>query len=388
MTTQSILFLLFLIFAGSALTATIALYARQAIMLAYIAVGLICGPALTGLIDDTALIDDIAQVGIIFLLFLLGLSLEVKDLLRLFNEAVRVTALSCAAFFSLGYALAYFGGFNQTERLIVGAAMMFSSTIVALRLLPTSALHHQRMGEVIVAILLLQDLIAILILLFIQGLSGGEFNPSKLLPMLALPLIILAAGWFANTVLKRLMSQFDQIQEYLFLLTIGWCLGLAELSHALGLSHEIGAFVAGVSLATSPIARYLAETLKPLRDFFLIIFFFTLGAGFDIIGFKAVWPLAVALAASALVLKPVIFTALFKREHEKSRMAKEAGVRLGQISEFSLLLTVVAERSGLIGTEAALALTGASIMSFAVSSYFIVMRYPTPISLNPELRRD
>ena len=188
--------------------------------------------------------------------------------------------------------------------------------------------------------------------------------------------------------LTVLFQRFDQIQEYLFLLAIGWCLGLAELATLIGLSHEIGAFVAGVTLATSPIARFIAESLKPLRDFFLVLFFFALGAGFNTGALPQVLFPALILAGIAIVIKPYVFRMLLKREHEKARMAQETGVRLGQISEFSLLIVIVATELEVMSERASLLVQSATIMSFLASSFWIVKRYPTPISMDGNLHRD
>jgi Kef-type K+ transport system membrane component KefB len=273
--------------------------------------------------------------------------------------------------------------------LIAGAAMAFSSTIIGLKLLPTSALHHQRMGEIIVSILLLQDMIAIVILLLLEGLSKGG-NAVMEIALLAVSLPALVAGaWFVSQkLLLKLCMQFDRIQEYVFLLAIGWCLGIAQLAHAVGLSHEIGAFIAGVSLATNPIARFIAESLKPLRDFFLIMFFFALGAGFDLGSLGDVLLPALLLAGAAIVLKPLVFKLLLKREQEKERLAGEIGVRLGQVSEFSLLIAVVAGNAKLLSDNGSSLIQAATILTFIVSSYWIVMRYPTPIAVDEKLRRD
>ncbi|MEM6985823.1 MAG: cation:proton antiporter [Pseudomonadota bacterium] len=386
---DSILFLFFLIFSGAALFATAALYARQALLVAYIALGLLLGPAGVNLVPDPALVGDIANVGIIFLLFLLGLNLEPADLGKLFREAVVVTVLSCAGFAVFGFSVGWVFGFSTTDCLLIGAACMFSSTIIGLKLLPTSALHHQRMGEIIVSILLLQDLVAIAILLLLQGLSQpGE--PALAVAKLAilLPTLVGAAWFLSRYALHRLIAKFDQIQEYVFLLAVGWCLGMAELATALGLSHEIGAFVAGITLATNPIARFIAESLKPLRDFFLIMFFFALGAGFDLGLIAQIWLPTLVLAGGMLLLKPWVFNVLLRREQEKASLAKEIGVRMGQISEFTLLIAIVGTATGFLSDRAASLVQAATVLSFLVSSYWIVAKYPTPIAVDDALRRD
>lgn len=386
---DSILFTIFLIFTGATIFATVALFARQSLLIAYIAVGLVAGPHVTGLVSDPALVADIANAGIIFLLFLLGLNLEPDDLINLMREATVVTLFSSASFALTGFVISMAFGFTPTDSIVIGTAMMFSSTIVGLKLLPTSALHHQRMGEIIVSILLLQDIIAVVALLLLDELGSQGSAALEVIGMLVLlPTIAGAAYFISKYLLTRLFQKFDQISEYIFLATLGWCLGIAELAHAVGLSHEIGAFIAGVTLAANPIARYIAESLKPLRDFFLIMFFFGLGAGFDITNVGAVIIPSATLAVAALIMKPFIFKLLLRREKEKSTMSGEIGVRLGQISEFSLLVAVVAVSAGVITEEASMTVQTATLITFIVSSYWIVSRYPTPISVDDKLRRD
>ena len=385
----SIVSSLFLVFTGAAVIATAALYARQALLVAYIALGVLLGPWALDLVGEPELIADISNVGILFLLFLLGLNLEPAELRKLFREAIVVTSASAVAFALAGVAVALAFGFRGLDVALIGAAMMFSSTIIALKLLPTSALHQQRMGELIVSILLLQDMLAIGVLLALESLG----NPDSLLSetvLLVLGLPALAAfAWFASTrVLTALFLRFDQIQEYLFLVAIGWCLGIAELATVAGLSHEVGAFIAGVTLATSPVARFIAEALKPLRDFFLVLFFFALGASVDIGRLPGVLLPALVLAGLSIVLKPIVFRKLLERERETARMAGETGARLGQISEFSLLVVVVAGNLSLMSERASLLVQSATVLSFVGSSFWIVRNYPTPIAPTRKLRRD
>lgn len=386
---DSIVFSMFLIFTGAAIVATAALYARQALLVAYILLGLLVGPSGFNLISDPSLISDISNIGIIFLLFLLGLNLEPRDLAPLFKEATVVTAITSSGFALVGFLLGLAFEYSLSDSIMIGVAMMFSSTIIGLKLLPTSALHHQRMGEIIVSILLLQDIVAILVLLLMQGLSSPG-NPAAEIALLALylPAIFALSYYFSKFILFKLFMAFDQIKEYIFLLAIGWCLGIAELAQIVGLSHEIGAFIAGVSLAANPIARYIAESLKPLRDFFLIMFFFALGAGFNLSSLSAVAVPAVLLALIAVTFKPALFKIILRREKEKERLAGEIGVRLGQISEFSLLIAVVATNAGVLSTQGSSLIQTATILTFIISSYWIVMKYPTPIAVNEALRRD
>jgi len=156
----------------------------------------------------------------------------------------------------------------------------------------------------------------------------------------------------------------------------------------MGLSAEIGAFIAGVTLASSPIALFIAESLKPLRDFFLVLFFFSLGAGFDLGMIEEVLLPAVLLAAALMLAKPVVFRYLLQRTGESEQRSREVGYRLGQMSEFSLLLAVLAADLHVIGNQASYLIQLATLLTFLVSSYLVVLRFPTPIAVSDELRRD
>jgi Kef-type K+ transport system membrane component KefB len=185
-----------------------------------------------------------------------------------------------------------------------------------------------------------------------------------------------------------LFRRFDRVVEYVFLLTLAWCLGIAELAEAMGLSYEIGALIAGVAIATNPIALYIAESLKPLRDFFLVMFFFAIGASLNLeVAATVVLPAAV-LAGAMLLLKPVVYRGVLGSVSESPRLAWESGFRLGQMSEFSLLITFLALENARIGNDAVYMIQLATLITFVVSSSLVVLRYPTPVAANEKLRRD
>ncbi len=166
MTNHSIIFSMFLVFTGAAVLAAIALYARQSLLVAYILLGGLLGPWGMQLVSDAAVIQQIGHIGIIFLLFLLGLNLQPTQLLRMFREAMLVTIASSVIFGAIGFLAGWLFGFSNFENLVIASVMMFSSTIIGLKLLPTTALHHRHVGQVLISILLLQDILAIVILLF------------------------------------------------------------------------------------------------------------------------------------------------------------------------------------------------------------------------------
>ena len=395
MHTESVIFSFFLIFTGAALLATLSLYFRQPLLLAYIALGAILGPFGLAWVVDTELLADVSHVGIIFLLFLIGLDMQPSHLLQMLRKGYMVAFISSVAFALLGFVVAYGFGFSMMDSLIVGASTMFSSTIIGIKLLPTTVLHHKQTGELVVGLLLLQDLLAIILLTLLTTLGqqfsqGLELSLSTdlLISLGALPVVMLAALGFVRWVLLPLIKRFDRFHEYIFLLALGWCLGLAELAHSIGLSAEIGAFIAGVSLASSPISQYIAINLKPIRDFFLVLFFFSIGASFNFPLMHTVWFQCLVLAILVITIKPVIFGWIIRPICKSKATSWEVGFRLGQTSEFSILIATLAASSMLITETASLLIQATAILTFVASSYLVVWNFKTPIAVKDHLRHD
>lgn len=391
MHSDEIIFTIFIIFSGAAILSTLALYARQTLLVAYIGLGLLMGPSALGIVQDDDFIQQVSDIGIMFLLFLLGLNLNPKKLIGLIKDTTLITVLASIILAGISYLIANAMGFNSTDSLIIAGSMIFSSTIIGLKLLPTTVLHHRHIGEVIISILLLQDLIAIVFMLMLHSQANGESDSilSLLQLVLALPLLAIFTFIFSNYVLNYLFGKFDKILEYVFLVAIGWCLSISELAAHLGLSHEIGAFIAGISIATGPISLFIAESLKPLRDFFLVIFFFAIGASFELDIIADVIVPALLFAAMALAVKPVVYQFLLnKLGHEETSNAREIGFRIGQLSEFSILLGALALNVGVLGERAAYLIHVATIITFIASSYIVVLKYPSPMAISDRLRRD
>ncbi|MFZ9034835.1 MAG: cation:proton antiporter [Francisellaceae bacterium] len=387
---HGLVFVFFLIFFGASLLATVALYTRQAIIVAYIVLGIVIGPHGLGLIDDVSTVNEISDIGIMFLLFLLGLNLEIESMLRVLGKSLFVCLVSSVVFVIVTVVVCYGFGFGA-EGFIIGATLIFSSTIISLKLLPTTVLHHKRIGELVIAILLIQDLLAIFMLTLVSLWSSQSesFHIWALIKIiLALPLLGGIAYLAQKYFLFALLRKFNRFQEYLFLVSIGWCLGMAQLAVYLGLSSGIGAFIAGVTLASSPIAKYIYENLKPLRDFFLILFFSSVGAAFDVSLLPSVWGIVVVMTLVVLILKPVLHFLTLWLVREPAKESLEIGVRLGQGSEFSLMLIFLITSAGLASASAQIIVQAVSILTFIISSYIVVLTYPNPIAVSDRLRRD
>lgn len=379
----------FLIFTGAAIGTTIALYTRQPFLVVYIVLGAALGPYGLAYIKDISLLSQAADIGIIFLLFLLGLDLQPKALFATLKKSSITAILSSLAIASIGYYVGRFFSFTQAECLVIGASSMFSSTIIGIKLLPTTVLHHKHTGELMIGLLIMQDVIAIFVLIVLISVTSGYINYTKLgLAFITLPILGAGAIFFVTQIMSRLIARYDQFHEYIFLLSIGWCLAVAQLAHSIGLSSEIGALIAGVSMATSPISQYIAISLKPLRDFFLVLFFFSVGSKFNIQLFPEILIPSLVLAGVIISAKPVIFRFLLAHQSETNDLGWEIGFRLGQMSEFSLLIAYLAVETGWIADKASLLIQASAIMTFLMSTYIVIFNYPSPLALSDSLRRD
>ena len=377
-----------IIVVGGALLAWLANRFRQPILVGYFACGLILGPWGFGLIHSTELFENISRIGITLLLFLAGLVLHPSRLARFFKLAIFVTLGSSIITCLIVSLFLIIFGFGFTESVVAGMALMLSSTVLATKLLPTTTLHQKRMGGICIAILIAEDIIAVLLLMLLS-LSPSE-NLFKFILILNAKAILMVVGviLFERYILRKMMTSASRYGELLLMLCLGWCLGIAALAEHLGLSYEIGAFIAGVVMARTKISYIFSESLKPLRDFFLLFFFFVLGAEFDVVNVPSVLLPAVLLGAIIITIRPLYLSLLLRAMKEKKEFSMEIGYRLGQASEFALIIAMAASSSGKLGTTATQLVQLVTILTMIASSYIIVFKYPTPISPNLTLKKD
>jgi len=388
MNIESIIFDLGVIIIGSAVLGTLFLYARQPIIIAYIAIGLAAGPSGFGLIQTTDHIEQISHFGVILLLFLIGLNLQPEKLIGLFKETSLLTFGTSLTFGLISGGFALLIGFDLTACLIFGGAMMFSSTVIGLKLIPTTTLHHKRTGEIMTSVLLLQDALAILVILFLTGDQNEHLWITFFVLFAKLSTLCLLAFLGVRFIMTPLLLKFDVIQEYTFVATLAWCLLWAELAFVLGLSYELGAFIAGLSIGSCIAARAIAEHLKPLREFFLILFFFAVGAALNLnLDIRLILS-AILFGAFLVPIKAWVFRFAFAQAGESPKLAKELAARLSQSSEFSLLIAFSALSMGVLSSDNAMVIQIATIASFIVSTYWVVLKHPTTISGDSALRRD
>ncbi len=378
-----------LLLAGTAILSFLSVLLKQPIIIGYIFCGIILGPLGIGWIKHPEFIDTISRIGIALLLFLAGLCLHPQKLIRSFRETAVVTLSNCALSFFIAFLLSRLFHFNMLDSLCIGLALMFSSTILAVKLLPTTTLHQKRMVAICISVLILQDLLAVLVLAFIRCLGSPQgvlFSFGVLLvKLIAFIALLFLVEQF---VLRKIMLKVERLQETLFVLGLAWCLGIATISNRMGLFYETGAFFAGVVIARHPISLFISEKLKPLRDFFLVLFFFALGAQLELGTLKEIFWQVLIITLTFLFLKLWLFRRSFFMMGEGPHFAKELGFRLGQFSEFSLLIALLAFSLGNITNKASQLIQMTAILTFILSSYLVVMKYPTPIGITEKLRKD
>ncbi|OBU33563.1 cation:proton antiporter [Photobacterium phosphoreum] len=372
----------------TAIFSSLFLYTRQPIILAYIFTGIVIGPYGLQLVTNATSISQMGHLGVILLLFILGLNLQPQRLLHLFKQSAVITLVSCLLFFISGFLFALLINLTVSDALITAAAMMFSSTVISLKLIPTTTLHHLRMGEVMTSILLMQDIIAISVLLLLNIDTHHSLTISLSVLIIKLIAIIVSAYFAVKYIMLPLLKRFDVIQEYSFIATLAWCFFWAVLSHSVGLSYETGAFIAGISLAVSPVSQAIAVHLKPLREFFLILFFFAIGAKINLWNSDIYTVLGIIFGICLIRIKAWGFKIALILANENHIESVELRARLSQASEFSLLLIYAATAQGLLSDQGKTFIETVTITTFVISTYWIVRRYPTPISMVNNLRKD
>ena len=264
---------------------------------------------------------------------------------------------------------------------------MFSSTILVVKLLPTDTLHHQRMGSFCIAILITQDILAILMMIVLNAVEIGSADKILLLPFKGIALVAFAF-LFEKLILRKMMRKVDRYHEILYLLALAWCFSMVLLSNYLGFSPEFGAFIGGVALARNPISYFITEGLKFFGDFFLVLFFFVLGAEIDLQAVSRIIFLAIGISIILVYIKPIVFEFLLRFQKEERSFSRETAIRLGQSGEFSIILAWFALQKQIIDVDTYWLIDITTVLTMVLSSYRVVFRFYTPFSPRKELKVD
>lgn len=347
---------------------------RQPLILGYILSGIVVGPLLLDLIHAKEAFDGFSQIGIALLLFIIGLGMNAGVIRSLGKVSITTAAVILTLVGGLGVGAAYLLGFDLRTALVMGVALFFSSTILILKVLSDKREVSRLHGQIAIGVILVDDIVATLAIVLVTATSSGGSNAGDLFLLLAkaggLGLLLYVAG---AHIIPRFSKALAKNQELLFVFAVAWGFGIASLFGLTGFSHEVGALFAGVSLAGLPYAMEMGTRLKPLRDFFVVLFFVTLGERFVFDDLAGTLIPALVLSAIVLIGKPIFTMSTLGALGYTKLTSFKAGIHLSQISEFSIVLVVIATQTGLISAQAASIMTLVALITIAASSY--LMKY-------------
>ncbi len=346
---------------------------KQPLIIGYILSGIICGPSLLNLIHDQAAFASFSQIGIALLLFIVGLGLNVGVIRSTGKPVFLVFLLNVLLVGSVSFALAKLLGLPHTEALLVAVGMLFSSTIVVVKSLVDKREQHRLFGQIAIGILLVEDIAATFTLVFLAAAKGGG-GSEQIFGLIGKGLLLAGTltfiGWF---VMSRLVRFFASSQEFLFTFAIAWAFSVAAVFDVAGFSLEVGALFAGVTLASLPYAQEISTRLKPLRDFFLLLFFISLGGTMTLGGISEAFLPALLLSCVAIFIKPLSVSLGLGLLGFTKQTGFKVASHLSQISEFSVIVLALAVSEKLATPDTMNILTLTTFMTIAISSY--LMKY-------------
>ena len=368
----------------------LAKFLKQPIIVSYIVVGVVGGPAVLGILSGEGDIKLLAKLGIAMLLFLVGLKLDIH-LIRQIGPVALLTGFGQVVLTAGGgYLAAIALGWGGVDAIYIALALTFSSTIIVIKMLGDRREIDQLHGRIAVGVLIVQDILVVIAMLAI--VTVGQPGESMLLIDIAWTLgggllFLLAVGALARYVLPRLLDWMARSQELTLVFGVSWAVALAAASAWLGLSMEIGAFVAGVALASTPYRESLGARLVNLRDIMVLFFFIELGSSLTLDGAVSQLVPALILTVCVLVGKPVIVLLVMGLQGYRARVSFRTGLVLAQISEFSLILIALALSVGQVDNDVVSLVTLVAIFTITISTYFISYQQHILKAFDPLLRR-
>jgi len=347
---------------------------RQPLLVGYLFAGIALG--IFGIVSDLEVFSVMGKIGVTLLLFLLGLEMNLSELPSI-GKVAAVTGLGQILFTStIGFLIALLLGFSPFASVYIAIALTFSSTIIIVKLLGEKKDLGSLYGKISVGFLLVQDFVAVLILMFLAGLGRGNLGAADYGVITVKALVLFLAVWFLSK--KALPVFFERIvsgsTELLFIASIAWALGVASfVAGPLGFTLEIGGFLAGIALSNLPEHLQIASKTKPLRDFFLTIFFLLLGAQLIFNGgiIPILYP-AIVFSIFVLVGNPIIVLAILGALGYRKRTSFMAGLTVAQISEFSLILMAMGNSLGHVGEREVAVVVSVGVATMTLSTYAIL----------------
>jgi Kef-type K+ transport system membrane component KefB len=377
------------VLAVSAVVAFFAHRARQPLIVAFIVVGIVVGPSVLNWVNESEPLELFAQIGIAVLLFLVGLKLDIR-LVRSTGKVALVTGLGQVVFTSvIGFLLALLLGMSAVTALYVAVALTFSSTIIIVKLLSDKRELDKLHGRIALGFLIVQDIVVVIAMIILSSLNSdrGGNVAVQILTIIATGLALLLGMWIVmKWFLPRVMTLVASSQELLIVSAVAWAVTIAALSDRVGFSVEVGAFLAGFALASTPYRESIASSLSGLRDFLLLFFFIQLGSQLDFSAIGAQVPAAIVLSLFVLIGNPIIVLILMGYMRYARRVSFLSGLAVAQISEFSLIFIALGFELGHIDKDAVGLVTLVGLVTIGTSTYMIIYSHQIFDRISPLLR--
>jgi len=371
---QSIFYQLSLVMIIAAAVSLVLRLFRQPLIIGYILTGVLVGPSLLSIIHSHEAFESFSQIGIALLLFVIGLGLNVKVIKDTGKPVFIIFGAFIAGVGGLGLIAAYLLGFHSSAAIVIASSLLFSSTIIVVKALSDKKEQSRLYGQIAIGVLLVDDLAATIALLIVTASTSTDGSTTGIGVLLARGAFLACTlAFVGGYILPRLSKLFASSQELLYVFALAWAFGIASAFRASGFSIEVGALFAGVALAHLPYVQAIASKLKPLRDFFIVLFFVGLGEELGVTNLSdAILP-AIVLSILVMVGKPLLTMCSLGFLGYTKQTSFKAAIHLSQISEFSIVLIVLAVNSGIADQRLIAITTLTALITIAISTY--LMKY-------------
>ena len=344
---------------------------RQPLILGHVLTGIIAGPVVLNIIQDGSSFSVLGSFGVVLLLFIVGLELSLKIISRLGKVVVITTLAQMAVMTLAGAAGARLLDYGRLESVIIGVSLALSSTIIIITLLQQRKELMRLFAQIAVGVLILQDLFATLGKITLSARStGGSWLEFFLLFGRGI-LFVVALYIFSRFIFPRVTRYLETSKELLLVTSMGWALGIATLCAKIGFSLEVGALLAGMSMAGLPVSREVASRLRPMRDFFVVVFLITIGYSIAPSLVHEVWVAAIAFSLLVFILKPLVVLIALGAQGYTKRSSFKTAITMSQISEFSLVFVYAAVQHNYASQSVQAAIGITALITFAGSAYLI-----------------
>ncbi len=348
---------------------------RQPAIVGYILAGVILGPSAFGLVDDRAQIDTLAELGVLMLLFMIGMELSLRVFKRVWRLAVMTTLIQIGASVGVMLLLSNLFGLPFGLSLLLGFVVALSSTAVAIKVLETIDELHTRAGRITIGVLIAQDIAVVPMLLIIGSMADKAFSAWDVIKIAGSIVFMALLIWYLSR-RKRIRLPFDRmVAGHVDLKPLGalaFCFGAAALSGLLGLSAAYGAFLAGLVIGNSQERQAMQEATKPIESILMMVFFLSIGLLIDLQYMWANLGIVLTLFFLVTVFKTVMNVGVLRMLGQTWNTAFLGGIMLAQIGEFSFLLSIVGVQSGVIGTDDSRLVVAVTVLSLSLSPVWVI----------------